>query len=636
MIEQLNVRASGINKQISTETEERNPSSADEQETPFEGDDEDDNNNLFKGAPKRRVHNLSDYRRNKSASQSFFELTGRLNKRHIGGSEKEAAVYDTSEDSDQDDHRPFAKDPSYIQEYINKYEGESAKKTLPTRPVEPVSTKTRVLKHAQSDPDLHHPESAEVTGSSTVTDHPKSEASVLERDQSQVEQSDKQQSNQVCLINTDSDNDPIDVGIMESMGAQPEIFKGCLADDAESWLKFMDIWLETRRANLNDRSRMCYAATYFREAALTWFHSLKIADARLGGQAVSGGGSSTECNIDAEECRDDHVIKTYAEFREAFKERFKRQPEEEQEAVARLWEIRQMPGQTTESFVNKIRDIGNKVHASVNDQFRAAITGLREDIRGRTLVQGHPRDLDQLIRWGTNAESYKIIEAGPEVSKMASTISTINDTLAKLVAGQMTLRPLETAKSPEPRRRSPTPPPAGSSQKNVTWRDESEAPGASARNQTWNQSGFRGGNRGQQNRGRGGRGQGRPWNNNYTSNQYPQEGYFGGGNGNYGGGNGSYGGGNGNVGGGNGNFGGGRGSYGGGYNQQQQQPGRSASASYGYANNYTGNTSSRCPNCAKSHAFGECPARGTTCSSCGKPNHWRIACRSSRGRGRSY
>src|SRR2546426_4939003 len=294
-----------------------------------------------------------------------------------------------------------------------------------------------------------------------------------------------------------------------------------------------------------------------------------------------------------------------------------------------------MPGQTTESFVNKIRDIGNKVHALVNDQFRAAKTGLREDIRGRTLVQEHPRDLDQLIRWVTNAESYKIVEAGPEVSKMASTISTINDTLAKLVAGQMTLRPLETAKSPEPRRRSPTPPPAGSNQKNVTWRDESEAPGASARNQTWNQSGFRGGNRGQQSRGRGGRGQGRPWNNNYTSNQYPQEGYFGGGNGNYGGGNGTYGGGNGNVGRGNGNFGGGRGSYGGGYNQQQQ-PGQSASASYGYANSYTGNTSSRCPNCAKSHAFGECPARGTTCSSCGKPNHWRIACRSSRGRGRSY
>src|SRR5207245_3220739 len=71
-----------------------------------------------------------------------------------------------------------------------------------------------------------------------------------------------------------------------------------------------------------------------------------------------------------------------------------------------------------------------------------------------------------------------------------------------------------------------------------------------------------------------------------------------------------------------------------GYGQSQQRSGQSASVPYGYLNNYSGNT--RCPNCAKMHSFGACPARGTTCSICGKPNHWRIDCRSNRGRGGSY
>src|SRR5207245_2194056 len=93
----------------------------------------------------------------------------------------------------------------------------------------------------------------------------------------------------VVFNDPDSDNDSIDFIPMDSMGAQPEIFRGCLADDAESWLKFMDIWLETRRANLNDRNRMCYAATFFREAALTWFHSLTIVNPPAPGQQVSGG-----------------------------------------------------------------------------------------------------------------------------------------------------------------------------------------------------------------------------------------------------------------------------------------------------------------------------------------------------------
>ena len=36
-----------------------------------------------------------------------------------------------------------------------------------------------------------------------------------------------------------------------------------------------------------------------------------------------------------------------------------------------------------------------------------------------------------------------------------------------------------------------------------------------------------------------------------------------------------------------------------------------------------------CGKCRRSHSHGECPAHGTTCSKCGRMNHWAQQCRSS-------
>ena len=42
-----------------------------------------------------------------------------------------------------------------------------------------------------------------------------------------------------------------------------------------------------------------------------------------------------------------------------------------------------------------------------------------------------------------------------------------------------------------------------------------------------------------------------------------------------------------------------------------------------------------CGKCRRSHNHGDCPAYGTTCSKCGRPNHWTQQCRSSRRRNSS-
>lgn len=266
---------------------------------------------------------------------------------------------------------------------------------------------------------------------------------------------------------------------MDRISAQPEIFRGSLTDDAEGWIKFMDIWLETRYTNFNDKRKMCSAATFLRDAALLWFHSLGITE----GEGTGGTSAQRERGppsyAQSSEIIEKDIIKTYSQFREAFKIRFKRQPEEEREAVARLWEIRQAPGQTTEDYVNKIREIGEKIHATTKEQFGAAITGLRDDIRGRTLVQGHPKDLDQLIRWGTNAEHYKIISAGSDMTRMASNLADIDKTLANLIANQtanhIAVRYSDTYETPEPlqQRSATTSSPRTSSQQDIDWRNRS-------------------------------------------------------------------------------------------------------------------------------------------------------------------
>src|SRR5207245_9870433 len=107
------------------------------------------------------------------------------------------------------------------------------------------------------------------------------------------------------------------------------------------------------------------------------------------------------------------IIKTYVQFTNLFRQRFKRQEEEEHEAAASLWEIHQQPGQTTEDFVNKIWSFGTRINARSQDMFNAAINGLRENIKSQILIKGQPKDLDQKIRWGTNAEKYNINTSDP-------------------------------------------------------------------------------------------------------------------------------------------------------------------------------------------------------------------------------
>src|SRR5207245_440631 len=133
-----------------------------------------------------------------------------------------------------------------------------------------------------------------------------------------------------------------------------------------------------------------------------------------GSKGGYGMASSSARNEGKEADRPIEPIRTFEQFSELFLARFRRQAEEEREEAASLWEIHQGEDQSTEDFVNEIRRKGAKIHAPDRDLITAAITGARRDIKSM-FVQGHPKDLDQLVRWGTNAEKYRV-KSDPEVS----------------------------------------------------------------------------------------------------------------------------------------------------------------------------------------------------------------------------
>ena len=388
----------------------------------------------------------------------------------------------------------------------------------------------------------------------------------------------------------------------------------------------MDLWLGTRRT-LNEQAKICHAGTYLSGAALNWFNGLNFGlereayreeeqSASHGQQSSSTGSYSQSTTSTARQPSGPETprIESYQAFRRLFLERFKRHQEEQREVKASLWEIRQDEGQSTEDFVNAVRNKGELCDANDEEMYTAAISGLRTDVKAGIMVGKQPKDLDELIRWGTNYEKYNNKTMLGGVSSM---IKTVNETMAKLTTA---VRPLEAVKEPERRERSPSP--ARPILKNVGWDDSRERSQSRDRSQSasppetnWSprfnqrdqQRGmWRGGSRGRGD-GRGGR----SWNDRPFQ---PGQGY--------------------NQGSGRGGYQGGSGTYQRGAYQESyyaQNPGVSNTGRFGGPPSPQGNMNAQangdCGNCGWSHPFAACPAAQTNCTGCGLKGHWKRRCR---------
>jgi hypothetical protein len=369
----------------------------------------------------------------------------------------------------------------------------------------------------------------------------------------------------------------------------PIVFRGTSSENAENWLRHATWWLSTTRIGQGTdlKLKLHQMAVLFQEEAQNWF--IRI---RLGVRPTS-----TE-EAEATRRREDQqpagtpdkiYITSWEEFEEAFLNRFRRNPTDRVGDIAALMQMRQSSSQTVEDFVLNVRRQGALVSATEQEMYLAAITGLRTELKAQ-IMQFDPTNLDEVIKRGKIAERYPILRnaaAGPPNPTTGKEQSQGKLDQILLALNELQNTPPEATQ----RQRSPTPPRVRFSYQGENGKSTERDTAASRT--TWST------NRDYETGGRNGRPPSPAPNRNFErqekgERETPNRGTY------------------------RGNFSGGNNYRG---NQQRYERG-----------NFSG-TSEYCGNCGRGHGrLGTCPARGAICNGCGRPNHFKICCRSLRGR----
>ena len=390
----------------------------------------------------------------------------------------------------------------------------------------------------------------------------------------QVTKSYKESSDNLCREEED----------YEMAYATPAIFHGSSKENADSWLRHATWWLSTTRAGQADNlvAKLHQIAILFQDEAETWFASLNI--------DIGHSSDTSRMHLHNEENRTPG-IRTWEDFVIAFKERFKRDESERTSEVTALMQAKQGKEQTVEDFVTSIRKKGNLIGATKEEVYMAVVSGLKTNLKAQ-IMQFNPTTIEDVMKRGKIAELYPIRVEEERSLDTEKLLKAINEIRSESVSD---------------RRRGQTPP-------RVRFNDQRRSSERSAspfnRNEANN-------NRYEQQRGNTGSGNRYDnierrdrYFNQYRNNNYgdePQQRWDT-----------------------NQEIRGG---------EQQQPDSRGSNRPFEEENRRSTsfnmqNNQERCPNCARSHQQGaRCPAFGTTCSNCGKRNHWRVACRGGRGTG---
>ena len=217
--------------------------------------------------------------------------------------------------------------------------------------------------------------------------------------------------------------------------ATPPVFRGGLSDDAGSWLDHVSWWLNTQRA-ATERAKISYARVLLQDSALAWFDELEIVDPPAAVGAVIPEGAIT----------------TWEQFKTRFTERFRHDAATQWRDIANLWEVKQLPGQTTEDFVVLVQKKGKSSGATAEQITMAALAGLRNDIKA-VVMQHDPQDLNDIIKRGTCAERF--CTPTPQTAIEVNVKSAVEEAVRTALEG-CKLRAISTEEAP--RARSVTPP----------------------------------------------------------------------------------------------------------------------------------------------------------------------------------
>ena len=283
------------------------------------------------------------------------------------------------------------------------------------------------------------------------------------------------------------------------------------------------------------------------------------------------------------------AIKTFNQFKEAFLKRIQRDQENLWREQALIWQSRQKSGQATQAFLNELQEVAGRGRATQEQILTAAIAGLRDDVK--TFVLSHElENIQDLQRW---ANVYEMC-TGSKPDASHANISRLEKTFEKFQIRAASPAPRSNSSARQVRfpDRAATPQPSDGTRRSPqrSGGDRGFAPGVwgnggAGASGNWGYAGARGFGRGQPPR----RGTwSRPANQSgrfaFNPYQFPNP--------------------NGPA-----------------TPTPQFLPSRGFRPQYYYARQDNG-VASACSNCGRSHQWGQCPARGSICRLCQRPNYW--------------
>lgn len=141
------------------------------------------------------------------------------------------------------------------------------------------------------------------------------------------------------------------------------------------------------------------------------------------------------------------------ELRRALIDRYGPSATDAWKRAADLWQMRQLPSQTTDDFLTSIQQVAQKLDIPPEQTFMVALSGLRSTIR-QHVIQHDPKTIADIQKWGRVTETSQddTTEAAQHLRDTVSELSALKDELK-----QLKLNSIAAITTQRPRSRSPTP-----------------------------------------------------------------------------------------------------------------------------------------------------------------------------------
>ena len=163
-------------------------------------------------------------------------------------------------------------------------------------------------------------------------------------------------------VDADLDDDP-DPPFTMTSALIPPPFRGSYQEDGQEWLETVSWYVSTQRTP-NERSKIALVGLLLLDDAKRWFLQQTVVEPPADNGA-----------------RPDGAIATFQQFKDAFLRRFQRGQADLWREQALIWQHKQKPGQSTQSYLNELQDIAGRARATPEQVLTAAISGLADDVK---------------------------------------------------------------------------------------------------------------------------------------------------------------------------------------------------------------------------------------------------------------